>query len=151
MPLGFCFFAKIQKCLGPASLPVYGSLQQSSSFCRFSQQSVNFCKNLQIFAEICKLSQTFASCHANLQIFAEKIIFSQKSANFRCKKTDFRKNLQVFAKTCKFSPESANSIFEFSGSQPTSLFKNQKIFELSRTRPKPNRETQFFAKSWIFT
>ena len=82
---------------------------------KFSQKSVSFLKNLQIFAQkmqifakICKFSQKFA-------IFCpKKSKFSQKSANFRKNRENFRKNRQIFASICKFF------IFKFSASRPTS-------------------------------
>ena len=103
---------------------------------KFSRKSAYFRKNRHIFAKICKFSQKSASFCKNLQIFAKICKFSQKSANFR-------KNRQIFANICKFL------IFEFSGSRPTSQFKNPKIFEFSHMPPKPNRVN--FAHGFVVT
>ena len=97
---------------------------------RFSQKSAYFRKNLYIFAKICKFSQKSADFRKNRQIFAKIGKFSQKSANFR-------KNRQIFANICKFV------IVEFSGSRPTSQFKNPKIFEFSRVRLKLHDSIKF--------
>ena len=125
---------------------------------KFSQKSASFRKNLQIFVKNSFFSQKTANFRKkktanfrkNRYIFAKICIFSQKSVNFSQKSANFRKNLQIFAKIvqifaniCKFV------IFEFSGSRPTSQFKNPKIFEFSRLPPKPNRVN--FAHRFVVT
>ena len=94
----------------------------SAKIGRFSQ------KNLQIFAKIWKFSQKFANFRKNRKIFAKNLQISQKICKFSQKSANFRKNRQILANICKFV------IFEFSGSQPTSQFKNPKIFKFSRVR-----------------
>ena len=81
---------------------------------------------MRIFAKLGRFSQKSENFRKNLEIFAKIWKCSQKSSNFR-------KNRQIFANICKFV------IFEFSGSRPTSQFKNPKIFEFSRMPPKPIR------------
>ena len=130
------FLAKIDKFL-QKSVSFRKNLQvfvKNSFFsqkkCKFSQKSIYFRKNRHIFAKICKFSQKSADFRKNRQIFAKIGKFSQKSSNFR-------KNRQIFANICKFV------IFEFSGSRPTSQFKNPKIFEFSHVRLKLHDSIKF--------